>query len=192
MIDTNAILAAATIVLVIITGYYAWQTHITVKEMKAARELSLMPVITCEMKCDLDRSLNEGRQRGSYVIGEFNDFLVENVGNAPATNVRIHLKLDNKDKSIVLIPSADWVIGTLGIGQKREVSNDIGNALTPYQATQPQVIINVDYDNVYRKHFKTTARFELISGAPTGRSMKPSCEWIKNGEEIKIMEGINE
>lgn len=71
----------ATVILVGITAYYAWQNRAMASEMRKARELAVLPYVTLDLNS----------------IGPVNkDVVIRNVGQGPALNLdavlRFHLK----------------------------------------------------------------------------------------------------
>lgn len=70
----------ATIVLVLITGYYAYQTNRTVKEISLQRKDSSLPMIMAE---EFDVRFNEERDYSCVEV------VLENVGKGPAFNVDV-------------------------------------------------------------------------------------------------------
>lgn len=85
--------------LVLITGYYAWQTRRTVDEMKASRAAQIMPHVVPTL----------GWQGKAPSLA----FLrVQNVGPGPAINVRVRLRLDDGNEY-----SIQWTAGLLTPGE---------------------------------------------------------------------------
>jgi hypothetical protein len=78
-VDALAIVnGAAVLALVVVTGYYAWQTREMAKEMRRARVLSLLPKLVLDVK---------------MVGPTFGLIVVRNVGAGPALNADLTLTL---------------------------------------------------------------------------------------------------
>lgn len=78
------VLAASTIVLVCVTGYYAKQTKKTVDVLKETSVLSIRPHLKGTFQ-------NIGPVSG--------DLLIRNVGNGPATKINIGFWIESKDET---------------------------------------------------------------------------------------------
>ena len=103
--NSGAVQAAVTLILVVITGYYAWQTRQTVKEISNQTQIAQMPVLVLYIR-DIRESMNnpavfheqeEARRKfGDHLIrtiadGEASNYYlsVRNVGNGPAFNLEV-------------------------------------------------------------------------------------------------------
>ena len=148
----------ATALLVIITFYYAIQTRQTVKEMEKGRKLGLMPILTCEIKCDQMHSLN--------FVGEANNVIIRNIGNAPAVRTRLQIDLTNATKSTERFSSRDASIGIISLSQGIEpytcvLAADPTRPKINDGQEPPQLMVVLRYQNAYQQSFRTVARFEL-------------------------------
>src|SRR5262245_24047028 len=106
--------AVATIILAGITYFYLRTTRHMVKEMVEARKSQPQPVMICEIDCNLDRSFSEGANPGHAVLGECNDIIIRNVGNAPATEVSMRANVDNFGESKAQFDPVNYSVGIVG------------------------------------------------------------------------------
>ncbi len=75
----NVVLAVLTGVLVVVVGYYAFQTHLTVRELKAARAAQVLPRLIPALG----------------LLGAGNTLLrVVNVGSGPALGIDLYFSLE--------------------------------------------------------------------------------------------------
>src|SRR5918995_1084347 len=74
--DSSDVIVALTVALVGVTGYYAWETHRMVDEMRKARAAQLLPKLVLTVK-----SLGGGNGL----------WRVQNVGPGPATDVDVQI-----------------------------------------------------------------------------------------------------
>jgi hypothetical protein len=79
-------LVIVTIILVAVTGYYAYQTRNTVKEMKKGNEMQFLPSLVVTYYTPVDTAGGIRKIR----------FLVHNVGKGTALDVRINLSIYGK------------------------------------------------------------------------------------------------
>jgi hypothetical protein len=96
----EAALVAANVVLVAITGWYAWQTHQTVVEMRESRRAVVRPHVCLDLK----------------TIGGSAIARVENVGTGPALNAKAAARLFNGTE---VIEQLDWATPVLRPGESR-------------------------------------------------------------------------
>jgi|GEM_PF-3398609 len=188
--DWAAISSFATVILVIITGVYAFITYHMVKEMKAGRELQAIPILRCELESDLQRSIKKGNR---LTFGFTNKLLIENIGISPAINLTVLVTQLDQPNSTWSIPTAKLSIGTLGMETKSielpdtavinpdaEVKGDIP-AVRP-GLKEPEMKITLEYQNVYKKKIKTVS---IIAMQATQQA--PMWEWKKIQEDITII-----
>lgn len=93
-----------TLALVLITAYYAWQTHQTVKEMRAARAAAETPHLALTVEN------NRAGDPGAPVFG------IKNLGPGPAVHVALELGNDPGDErwsfSVPLIEAGRRLVST--------------------------------------------------------------------------------
>ena len=179
---TNLALVVATVILVIITFFYLLATRRMVKEMQEARKSQPQPVLTCEIGCNLDRSFSEGMDPGHAVLGECNDIIIRNVGNAPAIEVSAKANVANFDESKAQFDPVDCSVGIVG-ANPATLPMDHGHTLSGLPP-KPRVTVTLTYQNIYKIPYTTTATFELRNYTkPT--DAKPSGAWIKLDEKVR-------
>jgi hypothetical protein len=176
---TNATIALVivTALLVIVTGVYTWQTKRIVKEMETGRKLGLMPVLTCEVECDPARTIS--------VVGEYNNVLIENVGDAPALMTNVKLELANPARSVLDIQSQTWPVGILGVKQKKSIPMNRATLKMFGRDAQPKVTVTLTYENVYKKSFTTVTTLEL--NVPHPVEDHPMGIWVKLDEQTSFI-----
>lgn len=91
-------LVLANMALVAITAYYAWQTRLTVREMRESRAALVRPAIALDLW---------------FLSTTYANPRVRSVGAGPAYNVRVdlHCSWDDGDRSIT------WATSVLGSGE---------------------------------------------------------------------------
>ena len=178
--NADIVTAIATAVLAIITGFYAWFTFKILKEAKNSRELQLLPVLRCEINCDLKTS---ERVSGGYNPGEFNIVIIQNVGNAAAIKTDLKIDTINPQVSIWNITPVERYIGTIGIEQ---LPFPLDKAIWTRNQEQPKIRVDLNYSNPFEKKFKTLAVFELETGIVPPGQLWPESNWKKISEDITI------
>jgi hypothetical protein len=178
----SAVTAFATVVLVAVTIYYAYQTRVTVKELINGRELSPMPILTCEITCDTKGGSNDAKSQ--IYDGKFAQIAIRNVGNAPALRTRVHVELTNSKESGAEMPTTEWSIGTVGVEQSAhrpqwKEDTVIRVPFAPTKYAKPRVMIKMEYQNVYGRNFRTTGEFHL--------DHLPNFSWDRQGENTVIV-----
>jgi hypothetical protein len=178
---TNSASVVVSVILAVITFFYLLATRRMVKEMQEARKSQPQPVLTCEIGCNLDRSFAEGMNPGHAALGECNDVIIHNVGNAPAIEVNARANVINFDESKAQFDSVDCSVGIVGTNPV-SLPMDHGNFI-PGLPQKPQVTVVLTYQNIYKIPYITTATFELRNYTkPT--DAKPSGAWIKLNEKV--------
>lgn len=176
----QAILALA---LIIVTIFYAWQTHRTVEEMKEGRKRASIPIITCDIEIDW----------GKEGVGESNKIIVQNVGNSPALETNIEVQLLNSDISILEfdLPITNF-IGNIGLDKHKTIllrmkQAQILKTIIKGESAYPRIMVGVNSKNTYKVVSKTIATFELQNIEPP-LAMKPADQWhwIKIDEVVKV------
>jgi hypothetical protein len=95
IVDALAVINAVAIgVLVVVTAYYAWQTHKMAREMRQARLLSLLPKLVLDIEM-------VGPRHGNIVV--------QNVGPGPAIDADLVIVFDAADEGAVDPGKRDFV-----------------------------------------------------------------------------------
>ncbi len=102
----------ATIILVIITAYYAWQTQRMVKEMERGRKLASMPMLSCEFV--YEEAFGEGAPPYLKAI-------VRNGGNAPAIEATLKIEVTSPGESGLQIKSDVRSLHSIANGSELEM-----------------------------------------------------------------------
>lgn len=95
-----------TLALVLITGYYAWQTQQTVREMKKSRRLSVLP----DLRADLHTSRSD----------DIATFSVTNTGQGPAIDVNVKLIYKATRAVAGTTTEYTWRAYTIAPGERHE------------------------------------------------------------------------
>ncbi len=83
---SNIVIAIFTVILVFVTGYYAWQNKKMVEEMKLARKSQFIPSL---------------KIKPTYLsLGSSFDIEISNIGLGPAKNIRGKIRLEPKGDSV--------------------------------------------------------------------------------------------
>lgn len=106
-------LVVANVVLVLITAWYAWQTHQTVVEMREARRAVVRPRVCLSL-----------RTKGGHAIVR-----IENVGSGPALDARATARLITDGETVEQI---DWSSPVLRAGESRLLYMPKENSLFEY------------------------------------------------------------
>lgn len=144
--------AVALVVLVIITGFYAWQTQKLVKEAREQRLLSIRPVLKVELV---------SKKPNVRIVGEKTEaslFLrVKNVGNGTMVSLEYTIIKPIKNRDGFLIdyssskyfkePSIFLKEMVLGIGEKEDI--EIGK-LSEYEEKYPFFDVEIHYFDISR------------------------------------------
>lgn len=216
--------ALATVVLALITGYYAWQTRRiieemrkgrevtrrTVDEMVAARELALMPLLTCRLVVDHERAKKADDYIGPNalaVVGGYTDLVLANVGSAPALDVTAHVIGDPHDRGRLRVSRLDLRVGILGLGLAEDRRHRLSGGyeddaarrdvvdltFLPTTTTKrlnypaatdplyPAVVVTASYANAYGRRFVTCTTFDL------GREIEEKLAWIERASSTELL-----
>lgn len=138
-INSGAIQTISTVVLVIITIFYAWQTKLMVKEAESSRKDSRLPILKIEMRGPI-----------THRSDKYISLTIENIGYGLARNVQI------------IFPNKEPLgIENLNIGEithsqinliprEEEIINDL---------PENKKVITVRYDDIFGRKVKTEAQF---------------------------------
>lgn len=167
----------ATFLLVLITGYYAWQAHRTVAEMRWGARRVQVPVIALDMRKSVEdnkRGLDPVPPNlprggtGECGWGYFYQVVVRNVGNAPARQLDVELTCANREQTDYHIEPEHWAVGILGIGERaldcRPAYAELAETQISHQSSpsaQPQVIVKATWQNISGIRYRAEAAFEL-------------------------------
>lgn len=155
--NSGAVQGMATVVLVLVTAFYAVRTHHISKtarqqaeasvkmaeEMRRTREDSFRPVL--DIQRIEQEELGAGREAMTEAIAErFGDDHVwcklKNIGNGPALNINAHVAQGGS--------VAEGVLGTLGVGDETERK--------PFAVIKPEdSFVEVRYQSVYGRLFSS-------------------------------------
>ena len=175
----------ATVILALITGYYAWQTREMVKEMVEGRKLASMPILNCDIELNAKPSFEHYNEWD----GEY-DLKVCNIGNAPALATHICLEPLNPDTAAWRIASQSWVANTIQPSSEKTFE---ANLATDHEVVQPptgnkipKLRVTATYSNVYNVKYQTVSDFE---SADTNKTYKAHLHpWVQILETSTILE----
>lgn len=110
------LLVLANVVLVLITAWYAWQTHQTVVEMRESRRAAVRPHICLDLE-----------DFGAGILAK-----VVNVGAGAALDVTTTLELHQADE---LVETLEWATPVLRSGESRLLHMPKGNGASVQSAS---------------------------------------------------------
>jgi hypothetical protein len=93
----------AIVVLVGVTGYYAWQTREMAKEMRSARLLSLLPKLVLDI---------------GMIGPTYGDIVVRNVGSGPALDADLTLVFEGSEAAER--EEREWLAHVIATGEEHE------------------------------------------------------------------------
>ena len=166
----------AAFILVLVTAWYAWQTKCMVNEMKEGRVKSVMPIVNCDVELDFKKTTD--------IYGKFNNIVVRNVGNSPAIDTIMELRLTNPDTSTFPIESQRWLLGIVGLNNQQTVVMKPCD-LKMHSSAEPCIEITSSYSNAYGIEIKTISVFELHNSGPGPTDIKERVNWVKLQEKIE-------
>jgi len=186
-IDSAAVAAGATVLLVLLTGYYAWQTRATVSEMSrsrgvmgrtldemtAGRELAPMPTLVCTLEHDPER-LKQWRDEQFLLLPHFTlgctNVVVRNVRNAPALSIALRIEVTNPDRSDVEVTPTTHRAAALGLAEEwrpsfapvgmRETSATTTPSPNPLE--HPRLRVALSWLNAYNRRFAWEQHFKVV------------------------------
>lgn len=143
--------AVALFVLVIITGFYAWQTRKLVKEAREQRLLSIRPVLKVELVSKKPKVRIVGEKLEASLF-----LRVKNIGNGTMVDLeytiikpiknRYGFTIDYSSNSKYLEEPSIFLNGmALGIGEKEDI--EIGK-LSEYEGKYPFFDVKIDYFDI--------------------------------------------
>lgn len=142
------VLAGVTIVLVVVTAYYAWQTRKTVAEMRIARMDSALPVV-CFRHSSLADNADSNRAARHKVI---------NQGPGTALQISADVAVDTRNvRNEVEHNVKQYVIPALGPGAEHEVFLELAN----YHITGFAAV----YKDVYDRKLRTVQALESMASS---------------------------
>jgi len=170
--------AGATVVLVLITAYYAWQTHALTEEARRARELAMLPVLVCAMTAHPPTGKKVDGAHGD-VHGEFNTLSLRNVGSGPALDVRVSIETLNAERSTLVLGKTTLSLGSLGI-EAREI--DLAPATHRLYGSEDSVVhIDARYKNLYGRQVSTKVTMVMEPGNPIASNW----QWRNQDEKVE-------
>ena len=169
--------ACSTVVLTVITAYYAWQTRALTKEARDARELATLPVLTCTLTAHPPSGKRVNGSHGD-VHGEFNTLEVRNVGTGPALTVQVTLEALNPEQSTLRVKDTTIHLGTMGIESNSVDLDPAGHSIYGTEDTRLQV--RMDYTNIYGKQLHTVVRMQMEPGS----AYPGQWQWSKKEEHV--------
>lgn len=137
---SSAIQAIFTVILVLTTIYYAWQTKKTVKEAENSRKDSRLPIIRVEMQGPIMHYKDK-----KYIFLSF-----ENIGYGLARNINI------------LFPNKEiTALENLNISEKGSIEIDLlsGEDIKINELPEDKKVITIEYDDIFGRKIKTEAKF---------------------------------
>lgn len=172
--------SVSTIVLVVVTLYYAQQTERTVAEMKEGRQLTPWPVLDCHLILNNDLA----RKRNGFYDHALH---VTNIGNAPALTITWRVEIENMVHSMLRFQPLTDSYPVLAAGLKislpllnewNAVDHPVEDIATA--AEEPRARVAMSYTNVYGRQFMTVAAFyinemDLDTGA-----------WARSAQHISL------
>lgn len=146
----NEVLAALTLALVLITGYYAWQTRQTVREMKRARGVAVLPRLAISMK-----ALGAGTGWPQ----------IANVGPGPAIDVSAYITYQPSG------PTIPWRAHVVAPNEAHEL-------FPPDPDKQGERVYHIDNLTKHYTHIHLRATYEdALGGAHTTDDRVEIREW---------------
>lgn len=132
---TNLLLALLTGVLVAVTAYYSWQTHLTVRELRAARGSQVYPRLVPTLG----------------LIGGGHAFLrVTNVGPGPAIEVQVRISLEPGGSE------RRWQTSVVAPGEHHD--------FIPAPGEQPNGLLHLDQLTAKYQAFRLRASYKDMLG----------------------------
>jgi len=206
--------------LVAITAYYAKQTRRTVEEMErgrsvtertidemrkgreatdrtvaemvAARELALMPTLTCRLDVDHERAARASNYMGAGtldVAADYTALVLANAGNAPALDVALHIDGEPRDRGRLRAYRADGErVGIIGVGADWRRPLQFGKdyyldpilSVDPHAPLDQAVVVRATYANAYGRRFLTCATFDLGGDAR-------GIAWVQRDSSVELL-----
>jgi len=167
--------AIATVVLTVITGYYAWQTRQVTREARDARQLVALPVLIASVRLNVTTILYvqdieiPGVSREESTEPEPNRgppyeikgaITVRNVGDGPALDVELHVHVLNADKSDIDVTRVHEKLGILATKAR---TLDLGVAFREGYPEHPVVEIAIKYSNLHKRRLETHLQLTAVA-----------------------------
>ena len=143
MTTTNWIQAISTLILVLVTAFYAWRTHVMSKEMKEQRYDTFRPVIDIQRYETPKSLIQEGVDASNGKLSKNLVCILRNIGVGPAIDI-YYLTYDfNTNKY------HNYYLGTLG----KDKETGLRDLSTEQKDGQKALVVY--YRDVYSRHLKS-------------------------------------
>ena len=152
--NSGAIQATSTIVLVLITGYYAFQARQGVREASSTRKDARLPIIRVGI---------EGPWNGNHVPSAHIVIHIKNVGYGVA-----------RDISITLPNGKPTLVRSLDIQKEHSVDLNISTSDFEYLSAlnEGDKVLWVEYEDIFSRKVKTMASFTIKNEETMGVVMR--------------------
>jgi len=156
----------ATFALLIVTIYYAKQTHnlvgankSMVDEMITGRKKAMMPVFICTVKAIRHQSLVPD---DVYNVSELiNVIILENCGTSPSFKTEVEVKQVNSEKSRFKIEHRSWKMGIIPLRIPKELGIEKFEIELLDKTEKPRIEIIINGFNGYSENETKKFLFEL-------------------------------
>jgi hypothetical protein len=175
-----------TIILIVITAYYAWQTHKTVKEMQLGRKMAMVPVLK------LDVSFYDSVWDGFGFSSNYGVW-IQNVGNSPAFETTVEIKLTNQNNANAKNIPIFWKIDIIPANEKTliRIERKEGVVLGSYDPQNIEIIGRCK--NSFNIETETIATFTLAEkkDKPFNAVGKDKVDWAKGKETFQFVKALS-
>jgi len=135
----------AIVVLVFVTGYYAWQAREMAREMRQARLLSLLPKLVLDVE---------------MVGPAYGNIVVHNVGVGPALDADLAIVFEPGDEGIV--EERRWLAHVVPAGERHEFLLPEGiSDMTGLVARHRSVALRGEIRDALGQHYKVDERMDI-------------------------------
>ena len=147
--NSATVQAVSTVVLVMVTAYYAWQTRTTNRRMAQANKLSVMPAIVME------KEFVGANQPNPWSA------IIKNIGNGPAVN----LKIEVSNPTYTLEISKTVLPAGQTCSYKIIKGWDSPNPYPKFWCSNP--VLTIQYNSLSDPKIKLMTKIKLSAGAET-------------------------